>query len=480
MSLSTALGIAQNSLLNTQRQTSVLSKNISNAYNDDYSRRTAVLSSTAPGSRVADIRRAADAALFKQNLTAVSGWTAQSAVVKGLDQLTLAVNGVDNLMSPAAMLGKLQEAIQLYSSTPSNRTLGENAIEAAQSVVRSLNNGTREIHQFRAEQDAEIALGVRELNSYLADFQKANDEIKLATAAGREALDAYDQRESLLKKIAELVPISTIDRGGNDVMIVTADGSTLFDGTPRHVHFEATPVFDSNTEGKRILIDGVPLSLAKGANTSAGGTLAAKVQLRDDYANGLQKQLDEVARGLISAYSETDPLDPANKLAGLFVFDAASTVPADGVRVVGLAGMIAVNDAVTPQNLRDGINFDVNPGLPAERYANFTDLLIGFTNNMDAHAGFVNVDGTPVSMSLMTYSAGAISWLEDARKTADYGAEVKSALVIRTNEALSNVTSVNIDEEMALMLELEQSYSASAKMLQMIDEMLKTLLSAVR
>lgn len=472
MSLSTALSIAQNSLLNTQRQTGVVSRNISNAYNENYSRRTAVLSSLAPGNRVAEIRRATDEALFSRNLTALSGWTAQSTIVEGLERLTLSVNGVDNASSPAMMLGKLQEAIQLYSSTPSNRTLGENAIEAARNMVRSLNEGTSEIQKFRAEMDSQIATGVAELNTLLAQFQKVNDEIKLASTSGREALDSYDQRDELLNRIAELVPISTISRANNDLMIVTADGMTLFESTPRPIKFEASPVFSADLEGKPILIDGVPLSKALGANTSGGGTLAALVQLRDDYADGLQTQLDEIARGLIKAFSEKDPDNDSSFSSGLFIAVDAS---------IDLGSIIAINPAATPTTLRDGIVYDVNPGLPSERHANFTDLLNGFTTAMDAHETFVGADGTTsYKMSLMTYSTGAISYLEDARKNADYGAETKSALLVRTAEALSNVTHVNVDEEMALMLELEQSYAASAKLLQMIDEMLKTLMNVVR
>ena len=73
MSLSTALNIAQNSLLNSQRQTTVVSKNIANAYNENYSRRTSIVSSLAPGNRIAEVRRATDEALFRQNLNALSG-----------------------------------------------------------------------------------------------------------------------------------------------------------------------------------------------------------------------------------------------------------------------------------------------------------------------------------------------------------------------------------------------------------------------
>ncbi len=58
--------------------------------------------------------------------------------------------------------------------------------------------------------------------------------------------------------------------------------------------------------------------------------------------------------------------------------------------------------------------------------------------------------------------------------------EVKNALMTRTGEALSNATGVNIDEEMAKLLELEHSYSGSGPLITAVDEMLTVLMSAVR
>jgi flagellar hook-associated protein 1 FlgK len=52
--------------------------------------------------------------------------------------------------------------------------------------------------------------------------------------------------------------------------------------------------------------------------------------------------------------------------------------------------------------------------------------------------------------------------------------------MLRTSEALSNETGVNIDEEMALLLDLEHSYEASARLIRAVDEMLSALLSAVQ
>ena len=475
MSLSTALSIAQNSLLNTQRQMGVVSKNMANQYNADYSRRAAVISSLGPGSQVATISRATNAALFKQNLSALSGWMAQSTIVDGLDHLQIAVNGVDNATSPAMLIGKMQSALEFFSSTPSNRTLAENAIEAARQVALGLNQGTSAIQAFRGDLDGQIAAAVAELNQLLADFKIANDEVIKGTANGQDINDSLDRRDALLKKISEIVPTSTITRAGGDVMLVTDDGGTLFETIPRYVHFERTPAYGPTTVGNNVLVDGVPLFSSTGANTSGSGTLSAMIQLRDGYANGLQLQLDEIARGLISAFSEAG-------LDGLFTVPPLSTVPPGATGLTGLAGEIRLNALVDPNQggnpflLRDGITTNYNP----DGHASFNERLFAYIGNLDAPASFVSASGSAVSQSLTTYSAAAIGWLEDARKTSASAAEAKSALAIRSAEALSNATGVNVDEELALMLELEHSYAASAKLLQVVDEMLKTLLAAVR
>lgn len=480
MSLSAALGIAQGSLLNTQRQSGVLARNVANAHNPDYSRRTAILSSLAPGARVIEIARATDMALFKKNLASISGYEAQRTVVSGLDWLAVSINGVDNVSSPATLIGKLQEAIQLYASNPTNRTVGESAVESARDVLRALNDGTTAIQTFRADMDRQIATGVEQLNELLAEFKIENDNIIKGHASGEAPLDALDRRDAILKKIAELVPVSTISRSKNDMMIVTAEGSTLFETVPRHVGFTPVPFYSAATSGNGIFVDGLPLTAHAGANTTAEGTLAAMMQMRDDFAVGAQTYLDEIARGLVVAFAETqpNPLLPAETMPGLFTWPGAPAMPADGILVAGLAKTLTLNPLIDPrqggdpQLLRDGAAFNANP----DNNASFTALLNGFAAALDKPFNFVNSGDT----SLMQYSADAIGWMEHARSTASGAAEVKGAMMFRTTEALSNATAVNMDEEIALMLELEHSYAASAKMLQMIDELLRTLLNIAR
>lgn len=227
MSLSSALSIAQSSIRNVGRQTSVVSRNVLEAGNTDYSRRTAVVSSTAPGARILEIQRATSDQLFRQNLGALSQWSGQSALYSGMDRLGVAVNGVGNAGSAASAIGKLQEAMQLYSASPSNHNLAENALDAARQVVRSLNDGTTAIQTFRSEADLEIATSVGELNNLLADFKNANDLIIAGTRAGRDVSDQLDRRDATLKQIAEYVPVTTFSRADNDMVVMTSDGTML-------------------------------------------------------------------------------------------------------------------------------------------------------------------------------------------------------------------------------------------------------------
>lgn len=483
MSLSTALNIAQSSLLNTGRQTSVVSRNVQDSGNPDYTRRVAVLSSLAPGSRVVEIQRITNEQLFRQNLAALSSWSGQSSLFEGLEKLELSVNGVDNSTAAATTLGKFQQALQSYSASPSNRTLAENAIDAARQVVRSLNSGTAQIQSFRTDVDRQLTGAVGELNGLLAEFKDANDAVVDGSRSGRDVSDALDRRDGLLKRISEYVPLSTLSRTDNDMVLMTADGATLFEKIPRAVGFQASASLAPGTAGNPVLIDGVPVKLGNGGNTDASGKLAGLLQLRDGVAPKMQSQLDEVARGLITAFAEKAPA--LADAAGLFTWSGAPTVPAAGTLVNGLAGSIRVNAAFdsstggNPELLRDGGANGAAYRVNTSGAAGFAELLIAYGDRIDAPMTFSSAAGLATSLSLSDFSTATIGWFQAIRKDASSAAESKEALAARTQEALSNATAVNVDTEMALLLELERSYEASSRLIKAVDEMLAALMAAV-
>lgn len=469
--------------MNTARQTSVVSRNVADASNPDYSRRQAVVTSTAPGARSVDIQRAANELLFRQNLGALSAWSGQSALYSGMDQLGVAVNGVDNASSPSTAIADLQKALQLYATSPSNQNLGASVIDAAKQVVRSLNEGSKAVQDFRTQTDGQIATAVDDLNSLLSQFQDANTAVMSGTRSGTDVSDALDQRDALLKKISNYVPVSTFTRGDNDMVITTGDGTTLFETIPRTVTFAASAGYTAGTVGNALYIDNVPISAGAGGNTSASGTLAGLLQLRDGVASTMQSQLDETARGLIIAFAETAP-SMANA-AGLFTWSGAPAVPAAGTLVNGLAASISVNAAMDPSTggnptlLRDGgangAAYVANTG----GGASYSTLLIAYGDRLDQPMTFDPAAGVSATSSVSDYAANSIGWFEGVRQQASTASDAKEALASRSAEALSNATGVNVDQEMSLLLDLEHTYQASARMMKTVDDMMTALLNAV-
>lgn len=486
MSLTTALGIAQRSLLSTGRQTGVVSQNISNAQNPDYSRRSAVLVSSAPGARTVEILRATNASLFKNALSALSIYQGQATLLEGVQSLAQSVNGVENQSSSSILIGKLQQALQNYETTPSNENLGGNVVEAARQIVKSLNEGSAAIQKFRGQIDQDIKASVGELNDLLSRFEQANNAVVNATQSKRDASDWLDQRDALLKEISTIVPVSTITRGNNDMVLTTQSGVTLFETVPRMVSFQAIPAYSAGATGNGIYVDGVPLIAGAGSNTDASGSLAAKLQLRDNVATTLQSQLDEIARGLISSFAEAHNDGPPNpSLAGLFTWSGNPALPPDGAITTGLAGSIQINGLVDPtvggdvNKLRDGGINGSDYEHPEADGASFSKLIQKYSQNLERPMSFAPGAGLGEDTSVTDFANGSISWLEQTRQQATNAAEVKNALLMQTSQALSNETGVNIDEELSLLLQYEQAYQASARLIKAVDEMLATLLNAV-
>jgi len=475
MSLSAAMKTAQSSFSNVGLQSAVASKNIANASNPNYARRAAVLATASSGATVVETQRAQNEALLKQNLLSISKSSGQDTLLSGLTQMKMMLGGEDYELSPSTYLAKLRDNLQTFADKPNEVSLAETVVADATDVANSLNSTSLALQKTRSEADADIGTAVTELNRLLTEFKTYNDKVRQGTAAGTDVNDALDQRDKLLTDISSIIGVTTVTRTNNDLALYTSDGTVLFETVPRTVSFQPTTTYTATVDGNQVLIDGVPVQAGTGGNTSARGSIPALLQLRDQTAPTFQAQLDEIARGLINMFSENgdDGLFTRN---GVAVGDDL-TVPA---LVPGLATVIKVNPAViTSQGgnamlLRDGINTPVN----VDNNASFSDLLNAYTTAFETPTTFAPEAAIDTTGTILAFSTGSVGWLEQARSAATTASDDKNALLGRTQEALQNVTSVSLDEELALLLDLEQSYKASAKLVSAVDDMITSLLQA--
>ena len=96
-----------------------------------------------------------------------------------------------------------------------------------------------------------------------------------------------------------------------------------------------------------------------------------------------------------------------------------------------------------------------------------------FTANLDSNAAILT--GAP-STTNYTDKSSVVAY-DDLGNPVTLDSTYQSTLLNTATTALSNATGVNLDNEMSQMLDLENSYSATAKLISTIDTMFSTLLT---
>jgi len=480
MSLASSLNTANSIFRNTSQQTSVISTNIANTGNENYVRRDAVVTQTVYGFSSVQNERSQQMALLRQMSSSTAQQSAQSTLLDGLTTLSDALGGNDYELSPSAYLANLQSSLQSFAASPGEYALASTVVTDAIDVVNSLNNATATTQELREDTDAQMFEQVDKLNKLLAEFKIVNDTVVRQTATGGNADDYLDRRDTLLKEISAIVGVSVNMRDNSDMVLYTYDGTTLFETDPREVSFVRTYTYDSTVSGNAIYIDGTAVRAGVGGNTDGQGSLASLVQIRDVIAPTFQTQLDEIARGLIEAFQEVDT-GGGGELPGLFTWPGG-VVPATGTVEPGLANLIRVNPAVRsdaggdPMLIRDG---GINGAAYVQNVdgsSGFTDLINSYVDELAANRSFSADADLKTDASVLSFASNSIGWLEELRSNATTANENKQALYERTFQTYSSKTAVSLDEELSLLLDVEQSYKAAAKLVSTVDEMLKAVL----
>ena len=123
------------------------------------------------------------------------------------------------------------------------------------------------------------------------------------------------------------------------------------------------------------------------------------------------------------------------------------------------------------------------PGNPAYTYnvtgaASYTGRIDQLESAIGASQSFDPAAGLGASASIADYANASVSWLQGENQQANSASSYQSALATQATSALSNATGVNLDAEMTNMLNLENSYALTAKLLTTVNSMFSALLNA--
>ena len=490
MGLLSALSIGQSSLAAISTQTTLTSQNISGASLPGYARKYANITTGVGGEvYVTSVANATNSALQSQSLDTTSGLANLNGISTGYTSIEQLLGSTTSGSYLPTLLTNFQNALQTNAGNPSDNTLANATLDSAKTLVSGLNNATNGLQTLRTNANSDIATSVTNINNLLQQFQTVDANVVKATATGTDNTDALDQRNQILTSLSQEIGVRPVEQQNGSLSLYTTSGIVLYNGTPRSVTFNPPTSQAAGSVGSPVYIDGVDATSSVSPMPISGGRLSAAITMRDTVAPKLQTQLDEVARGLITSFSESDQTasPTAPTAPGLFTWSGAPGMPGSPASA-GLALDIKVNPAADPtqggslSRIRDGGLAD--PANPNYVYnttgaTGYSTRLQALANSLDSSQPFNPSVGLITQGSVNQFSQSLVSSFEGDRQNVTNQTSNQQVINDRTQQALSNATGVNLDTEMAKMLDLENSYQATAKLMSTVNTMMQALIQVI-
>ena len=353
MSLTASLLSAVSSLNAVQAQFQITSSNIANVNTPGYSRKTVALSNQvidgrSAGVRLGDVTRTVNDALVRELREHISQLGGYRVKEEYLTRTQGYFGTLDSNSSISHRLSEIGSAFDALAVTPDSPATRSAAVLEAQRTAGQLNLLTDNLQQMRSEADREIGRTVERINQRLGDISELNHKIERATVGGDTAPDLQDQRDQLIKELAEDIDIQYFERTTGEVVIMTSGGRTLLDNQP--VPLSHTPAAQiSAATGHQSGLSGVLYGATSIDITDelSEGRLGALLEIRDDTLVDLQAQTDrlaEVLRDQVNAlHNDGTAYPPPASLTGLRSLAATDAPTMSGnfrVSVLDSAGVV--------------------------------------------------------------------------------------------------------------------------------------------
>jgi len=249
MSLSLALNTALSGLSVNQKSLSVLSQNIANANNKEYSRKVITqeaiyLQGTGAGVSIQDVSRKVDAYLQKSSLSQGSIYGRSEVLSDYSDKLQALLGNPGSQNSIYSYATSFFNAAQSLSESPENAALRINAVNMGQSAARAMNTLASSVYDLQYASDQEIRQAIDTVNTNLREIYTLNATISTNKLLGRPTSELEDRRDTMLTEISSFMDIQTYTQNDGVVNVFTANGNGLVDTNLHQLSYDPAPSSD--------------------------------------------------------------------------------------------------------------------------------------------------------------------------------------------------------------------------------------------
>ena len=369
----------------------------------------------------------------------------QAGMGSVLDSFGHEGNGAGGADGMTAMLINMSNSLQEVGNDPTSRTSRFQFLDAADAVADQFRDMDAKISGLESSWDNELTSTVNAANQALDQLASLNKSIQKAERGGSyTANDLRDQRTKTLEDLSELMPVDvSTDAAGR--LQVQSQGVSIIDGDTVVSRLETV----NPGQG------GLTLAWQPGgqAFTPSEGRLGGILNLRDEVLTEFRNDIDAMASEMIQTFDQ---------------------IHSQGFALDGSTG----RDLFVGQ---DASSIQINPDILDSPELLQASSRQGEAGNNENVALLVEEMRSPrAGLNQRTFieahadlTASFGQTLQSTRSDLENHQSMMSVLELQRD----SISGVSLDEEMTELVKYQRAFEASARLVNIVDDMLSTVVS---
>jgi len=484
---------ALKSLFAQQKAINTTAHNIANASTPGYTRQQAVMAAdfafpvpslNRPGGAgqigtgvlVVEMRRIRDQFLDKQirqELATLGQWEQRAETLKLVE--TVFIEPSDSGLSK--LFNEFWVAWQELSKNAENVAIRTSLVETAVSLAEAFNHAHQQLTQIVEDLKYMAEIKATQINTIARQIDDLNKQIATIQLAGDAPNDLKDKRDLLLDELAKLIDfeveetfVERPDKNGN--MVKVPDGQI-------RIYLGTEPVDSRSAEHYLVHVNGEfngePVANVREIEFDND----VVVDESSDFPFKWKDNGDSISVGngqLVGIWEVMKQVEEYKEKLNELVNYLATEVNAIHSDGYDLYGGTETNffEVVDPENAAGSIK--VNEDIVND----IKKIAASASSDVGDHDGKAALMISQLRPSIDREYDRLVSSIGVKTNEANRRVDGQEVLIGQLNERKESMSGVNLDEEMAMMLQFQRIYQASATMITTLDEMIQTILAMKR
>lgn len=343
-------------------------------------------------------------------------------------------------------IDQLFDSFQGLAENPSDSVARWQVISAASTFAQEIESTYKQLTAVAQTVNEQLATRVNEVNSNLDQVFELNKRIAELQRKNMDSAELEDQRALAVDKLSKLTGATSLANPDGSVRVIVGN----------------QPVVDGPTVIKLTLAEAEngPMPAWRGIGTyHGGGTLAGLISVRDTEVAQLQTEVDRIGRTVATKINEQQ--QQGFNLSG-------STPPPNIFEPDGAKGFLKVNRNLKAHDIAASSTAEGLPG-NGDNARKLAEL--GITGMLTSEI----IPGQEQAPAV--YYRNLVGWIGTVANHANQTNDIAESHIQVAEQQRQSQWGVSLDEESARLTMEQKAFSACARVINVMDQMLDDLIN---